>query len=409
MRQTPESRIPGKRSSNRGALENARVTETMRRILMLSYEFPPLGGGIGISCQSLLRELASDTSISVDLITSGAGEGLEVQDLDERIRIFKLPVGKKNLHFWTASEIARWTWGASRLSRKLSSQQDYDLSHCWGGWPSGLLGYRLRHEIPYIIGLRGSDVPGYNVRLRHLDNLVLERLSRLIWRQAREVLANSENLKALARRTSADIPIRVIRNGVDCEMFTPGSSVEPMNLLYVGRLIERKGLFYLLEAFGALAEAMPGLRLTLAGDGPELDRLEEYCNHHDLESKVKLTGRLTREQLLPLYQSTSVFVMPSLEESLPNAVLEAMASGLPIVTTHTGARELLDSNGLVVERADCEALRRALERYLQEPELLLAHGRRSRELAESMTWGAMARAYRETYESVLAPKSLPQA
>ena len=409
MRQTPESRLPGKRSPNRGALENARVTETMRRILMLSYEFPPLGGGIGISCQSLLRELASDTSISVDLITSGVREGLEVQDLDKRIRIFKLPVGKKNLHFWTASEIARWTWGAYRLSRKLSSQQDYDLSHCWGGWPSGLLGYRLRHEIPYIIGLRGSDVPGYNVRLRYLDNLVLERLSRLVWRQAREVLANSENLKALARRTSADIPIRVIRNGVDCEMFTPGSSVEPMNLLYVGRLIERKGLFYLLEAFGALAEAMPGLRLTLAGDGPDLDRLEKYCNHHDLGSKVKLTGRLTREQLLPLYQSTSVFVMPSLEESLPNAVLEAMASGLPIVTTHTGARELLDSNGLVVERADCEALRRALERYLQEPELLLAHGRRSRELAESMTWGAMARAYRETYESVLAPKSPPQA
>ena len=376
----------------------------MRRILMLSYEFPPLGGGIGISCQNLLRELAFDRSISVDLITSGAGEGLEVQDLGERIRVFRLPVGKKNLHFWTGSEIARWTWGASRLSKKLSNQQDYDLSHCWGGWPSGLLGYRLRHKIPYIIGLRGSDVPGYNVRLRHLDRLFFARLSRLVWGQAREVLANSENLKELARRTSVDIPIRVIRNGVDCQMFTPGPSAQPTTFLYVGRLIERKGLLYLLEAADALAKTTPDLHFTLAGDGPDRGRLEEYCNHHDLGSKVELTGRLSREQLLPLYKSASVFVMPSLEESFPNAVLEAMASGLPIVTTPTGAKELLDGNGLVVERTDCEALRQALERYLQEPELLLAHGRRSRELAESMTWDAMARAYRETFETVLAPK-----
>ena len=381
----------------------------MRRILMLSYEFPPLGGGIGISCQNLLRELASDRSLGVDLITSGVGVGLEVHELAERIEVFKLPVAKKSLHFWTGSEIARWTWGASRLSRKLSNQRHYDLTHCWGGWPSGLLGYRLRHEIPYIIGLRGSDVPGYNIRLRHVDSLVFQRLSRLVWGQASEVLTNSENLIALARQTSADIPIRVIRNGVDCEMFQPGASVEPITFLYVGRLIERKGLFYLLEAFDACSKTKPDLHLVLAGDGPDRERLEEYCNSHGLGSKVEFAGRLTREQLLPRYQSASVFIMPSLEESLPNAVLEAMACGLPIVTSPTGATELLDDNGLVVERGNVGELFKALLEYIENPDLLRSHSRRSRELAESMTWPAMARAYRDTYESVLAPKSLPQA
>jgi len=373
----------------------------MRRILMLSYEFPPLGGGIGISCQSLLQQFATDESLSVDLITSGLGNGSETVQLADRIRAFQLPVGKKNLHFWTGPEIARWTWGALGLSKKLASQHPYDLSHCWGGWPSGLVGYRLRNKFPYIVGLRGSDVPGYNARLRLLDRLVFARLSRRIWGQASAVIANSENLRSLALRTAGEIPIGVIRNGVDVDQFRPGAAAQPMTFLYVGRLIERKGVFYLLEAFDNLSKTFPNLRLMLVGEGPETDRLEAYRRAHGLEASVELTGRVSREELAPLFQHASVFVMPSLAEALPNAALEAMASGLPIVTTPTGAKELLDGNGFVVERADSEAIRKVLERYVREPELLQTHGKRSRELAESMSWEATAQAYREAYDRAL--------
>ena len=380
----------------------------MPRILMLSYEFPPLGGGIGVSCQSLLRQFASDPSMAVDLITSRAGTERETVQFGEHIQAFKLPVRKKNLHFWTASEIARWTWGASRLSKELADRRDYDLTHCWGGWPAGYLGFRLRDRIPYVVGLRGSDVPGYNVRLRYLDNLIFRRLSKRVWSQASAVLANSENLRSLARKTAGEIPIGVIRNGVDAEAFQPGSNAQPMTFLYVGRLIERKGLFSLLEAFEAVSRAHPGLCLTLVGDGPDRGRLEEFCESHHLHSSVEFTGRLTRDEVRPFFQSASVFVMPSLEESLSNAVLEAMASGLPIVTTPTGAGELMDGNGLVVERGDARALSEALQRYVDEPELLEAHGRKSRELAESMSWEVMAGAYRETYEKVLGSKQTHQ-
>jgi glycosyltransferase involved in cell wall biosynthesis len=155
-----------------------------------------------------------------------------------------------------------------------------------------------------------------------------------------------------------------------------------------------------------LIKTDPNLYLTLVGDGPDRGRMESYCKSRGLDGKVKLAGRLSQEQLLPLYREASVFVMPSLEEALGNAVLEAMAAGLPIVTTPTGARELLDGNGLVVERGDSEAMLAALERYAREPDLRLAHGARSRELAESMSWEATARAYRETYERVLDPKTI---
>lgn len=377
----------------------------MRRVLMLSYEFPPLGGGIGVACQNLLRQFAADPSISVDLITSGAGAERESDRIAERIRAFKLPVGKKNVHYWTAPEIARWTWGAARLGKQLTDRHGYDLSHCWGGWPSGLVGYHLRDRCPYLIGLRGSDVPGYNVRLRVLDRLVFQGLSRRVWGAASSVVALSEHLKSLAQKTTPLLPMQVIHNGIDVERFHPGEAREPTTLLYVGRLIERKGLFYLLEAFDRLRDDHPDLRLVLVGDGPDRRLLETYCHTHGLENDVEMTGRLGREELIPLYRRASIFVMPSLEEALSNAVLEAMACGLPIVTTPTGARELLDDNGLIVERADSAALRQAFERYLGDPALLAAHGKRSRELAETMSWEAMARRYRQAYERVLASGS----
>jgi glycosyltransferase involved in cell wall biosynthesis len=205
----------------------------------------------------------------------------------------------------------------------------------------------------------------------------------------------------LARKTTDDVRIDVIRNGVDVSFFEPGEPPGLFTILFVGRLIERKGLIYLLEAFAALRRREPGARLLLAGEGPQRDALERHCRQAGLESSVRFLGQVERSSLPATYREASVFALPSLEEAMPNAVLEAMAAGLPIIATRTGAIELIDGNGILVDRASSESLERAFEQYLRSPELLRSHAKRSRELAETLSWGNVARAYREVYARVL--------
>jgi glycosyltransferase involved in cell wall biosynthesis len=111
-------------------------------------------------------------------------------------------------------------------------------------------------------------------------------------------------------------------------------------------------------------------------------------------------GRVPREALPDLYRQASVFVLPSEREGMPNAQLEAMASGLPVVTT-VAAPDLLDGNGTLVTVGHTAEMADALIEYGLDVELRRAHGRRSRELAESTSWSAVAEWYVGIYRSLI--------
>ena len=190
------------------------------KILMLNYEFPPIGGGAGNACYYMLKEFAKMKDIEIDLITSSDGKYKE-EKFSRNIRIFKLDVDKKGIHYWKMAEIVRWTRKAYKLSKKLVQENNYDACHCWFGWPSGWIGYKLRKKVPYIVALRGSDVPGYNPRLKFLDNILFSSISKKVWENARKVITNSSGLKELALKTKPDQHIDIIYNGVDTDEFKP--------------------------------------------------------------------------------------------------------------------------------------------------------------------------------------------
>ncbi len=371
------------------------------RILMISYEFPPLGGGVGVACRQVLDEMSGFPGLRVDLVTSGPGPALECIQFSRRVQIHKLPVGSKPfLQYWRRRELLRWTWKALRYADDLARQQRYDLCHCWGGWPPGIIGYRLRRRLPYVVALRGSDVPGYNKRLRLLDPLVFRRVSRQVWRDAARLLALSDNLRRLAWRTLPGIPIEILPNGVDIVRFAPGSSRPPLPLLFVGRLIERKSVHHLIEAVARLAKSDTGVRLMVAGDGPERMRLEALAERHGLAASVEFLGHLPPDRLAEVYRAASVLVLPSETEALGNVVLEAMASGLAVITTRTGASELIDGNGQLIDVGSPLSIQAAVERYLLDPELLIRHQQASRHLAQSMSWRAVAQNLLSIYREI---------
>ncbi len=367
---------------------------------MVNYEYPPIGGGSANATLYLLRELGARPDLRIDLVTGGIGDRLDIESLTPSIRIHRVPVPKKEMHYWTARELATWFLRARTYCENLIRQETFDLGHYWSGWPSGIIGHRHRARIPYLVSLRGSDVPGYNPRLRVLDPVLFKPVARAVWKGAAAVTCVSENLGALARKTMADLRFDVVRNAVDCERFRPGTPDKAFTAIFAGRLIERKGVPYLFRALRLLADDGRICRLLVAGSGPERERMERYALDNGLRDQVEFYG-VVGDELPALYGRAHVFVLPALEEALSNAALEALASGLPLITTRTGVEEILDDSGLLIRRKSAESIAEALGRYIDDPALLAAHAGRARANAEAMPWSDVADRYVTIYHEMM--------
>jgi len=211
----------------------------------------------------------------------------------------------------------------------------------------------------------------------------------------------SNNLKNLAQRTFDRINIQVIYNGVDADKFKPVINENSnLTILFVGRLIKRKGIKYLLRAFKEVHDEYKSCELTIVGEGPKRKYLENLCKQMNIESGVNFLGGIKYKDIANVYKKASIVVLPSLEESLGNVTLEAMASGLPLITTNTGAAELIDKNGFIVNKRDYKQIKKAIIEYIKNPELRRKHGQQSREIAEKMSWSNSAKAYIEIYNSM---------
>jgi glycosyltransferase involved in cell wall biosynthesis len=372
------------------------------RILMLNYEFPPLGGGGSNACYYLLKEF-SKMDINVDLITSSANGISEIEKMDESVTIYKVPIHKKDIHYWTQKEILSYSWKANNKVKELMEMHHYDVIHAFFTIPCGALAYLYKKKVPFVVSLRGSDVPGFNERFG-VQYVFLKPMIKEIWKKADAVVANSEGLKELALETNPQQAISVIHNGIDISEFTPNDRKKTdgyLQLICVSRLIERKGIRYLLQAIGELKHEK--IRLTIVGEGNQLLELKNLTSKLNIEDKVVFKGYLDHSKLAEAYQQSDIFVLPSLNEGMSNAVLEAMASGLPIITTDTGGTvELLDDNGLIVGMQDSESIANAIMQLIKDPAKISEMGEKSRTMAETLSWRHVAQKYLNVYrENIL--------
>ncbi len=374
------------------------------RLLMVNYEFPPIGGGGGNAHQFLLQQYATQPDLQVDVVTSGLNSGVIREDFASQIWLHKVGVRKKELHFWRKSEVLSWLLRARRVYDGLLKQHPYDLAHAFFAFPSAWLCYRRVQQLPYLISLRGSDVPGYNERLG-LDYRLLSGLFRRIWAGAAGVVANSSGLRDLASAFMPALALKVIPNGVDTKRFFPASdppSTVRTRLLTVGRLIRRKRTDLLIRMLKQLQDSGVAISLTIAGAGPERGRLQDLAGHLGCDSAIDFQGNVPAEKIAALYRNHDIFVMCSEHEGMSNAMLEALASGLPVVTTACeGAAELVSGCGKIVATAQPEALAAALRPLLDDPQQYRALARAARRRSEELTWAAVAQAYLREYERIV--------
>jgi glycosyltransferase involved in cell wall biosynthesis len=377
------------------------------KIMMLNYEFPPIGGGAGKAHLAILKQYAGKSNLQVDVLASAPKPGFVVQKLSDNITIYTVGVHKKNLHYWRKIEVVEWVARATPPYRRLLKENRYDLVHAFFGLPTGWLCYRTANRLPYIISLRGSDVPGGHARLQ-FEYKLLGPLLKRIWADASVLVACSEGLKNRALRFLPSANIDIIPNGIDLDKFHPASSRElsgELKLLTVGRLSVTKRFEMLVEAVEILSKQGKNVRLTISGGGGLLDELENLVEQKKLADIINLTGRIESEKMPDVYGAHDMFVSASMQEGMSNAMLEAMASGLPIITTKCeGVEELISGNGVVVGTDSAEALAEAINNLAENKQAYNAMCALARRRAESFGWDKVADGYVKLYQQVLGKK-----
>ena len=374
-------------------------------LLMLNYEFPPIGGGAGNAHLCLLRQYADNSDLIIDVLTSAPKPGFFTENFSKNITIYKVGLHKKNLHFWRRAEIIEWLLKARPCYRKLLRENDYDLAHAFFGFPTGWLCYRTADKLPYIISLRGSDVPGGHARLK-LDYKIFGSLVfKPIWEKASAIVACSQGLKNRAQKFLPSIAIDVIPNGVDLDRFYPEKSQrmpDMARLLTVGRLSATKRVEMLVDVVEILHKNGCKIHFTIVGGGALEQQLRQILTERKVAEIIEVTGRVEQETMPQVYRRHDIFVSASMQEGMSNAMLEAMASGLPIITTRCeGVEELIAGNGIIIEKPNAEGIAAAIMQLIQDKHLFSSMSAASRKHAELFSWSSVANQYLQYYDDVL--------
>ena len=232
---------------------------------------------------------------------------------------------------------------------------------------------------PSIVSFHGAD------GMVDMNKAAYRSTARKMLDAVKLVLVRSESLRRALIGLGCDSEkIEIQRAGIPLEEFSFRERVFPKNgdwhFVQAGRLIEKKGLPVTLRAFAGFLRQYPNATLTIAGEGPLLGELQNLARDLNIAQRVSFIGFVSQERLREIYHQSHLFVHPSQtgrdgnQEGVPNAMLEAMATGLPVFATeHGGIPEAIENNmsGVLVPERDDEALARALLDAAQRPDLLL--------------------------------------
>ena len=209
------------------------------------------------------------------------------------------------------------------------------------------------------------------------------------------VVINQETWTMLQLKYNREIGrVWYVPNGVEHRYFIQREYAggDALRLLFVGGWLDHKGVYYLRDGFEALAKRTPQLRLTIAGCSVDAATVRQFFPP-SVRDQLDILPFVSRNEMPALYAQHDIFVFPSLFEGLPIVLLEAMATGMPVVTTETcGMKDVVedDYNGLLVKPADTAAFVAATERLIKLPELRARLGRAAQETMKRHTWARAA-------------------
>lgn len=407
------------------------------RIALLGYRSNPFSGGQGIYISALARAL-TDLGHEVDVIS-----GPPYPQLDDDIRLVRIPsldlyavdnhvTALRPRHFRSLTDLGEyfsmltggfpepWTFGRRLVKWMRTHGTDYDVVHDNQSLCHGLLELQ-RQGLPVVATIHHPIQRDREIALAHAGDwrqrLLIRRWHAFIGMQE-QVARRLEHVVTVSTASRDDIAsafgipadrVDVVHNGIDTDAFRPLPDIarETSLLMTVASADQPlKGLTYLLEALARLRRTRPELRLLVIGRLREDSDTGARISELGLDDAVEFRSGLTREALVEHYARATLAVVPSLYEGFGLPAGEAMACGVPVVSTRGGALpEVVGDAGVLVPPGDSRALANAIDGLLDDPARRAGLSARGRaRVLEHFSWQVAARRMTDYYEEVLATR-----
>lgn len=367
-------------------------------ILILNYEFPPLGGGASPVSFEISKRLAQQGH-RVDVITMSY-KNLPSYEIIEGVHIYRVKSIRSRKDICKTHEMLSYIISAKFFLNKHLKNKSYDICHCHFLIPTGILALWIKKKfgIEYVITAHGSDVPGYNSDRFLFLHYFTKPLLRVICNNAKSICSSSKYLIKLIHQNIGKYNIKHIPNGIDPTPYLlKNNEQKEQIILSTGRLLKRKGFDTLIKAVRAIS--FP-LQVHIVGDGPYKKELIKLAKHS--KTKIIFHGWVEKDssKLINLYKKAMIFSLVSSKENASIALLEAMASKCVIITSNTsGCPETINDSGFTIKPGDYIKLRTILQNLTFDKTLVEAYSQRSfQRVNEYYLWDTIIKKYLKEFE-----------
>ncbi|MDA3911872.1 MAG: glycosyltransferase family 4 protein [Bacteroidales bacterium] len=384
------------------------------RILMINYEYPPVGGGAGVIAKHIAEGLVG-LGHEVHVISVRFGD-LPDSTEENGVQVTRLKSKRKYACQSNPLEMLSWMRIAKKFLRRHLKQESYDVCFAHFALPGGEVAYSMNLEfgLPYVVMSHGHDLPWFFPKQMWFYHTLTYFWIRKIVLNSKALFVQSDVMETNARLFLGKQKSKLIKqipNGWDADFYFPDFSKksDTFTLLFPGRLVKQKDPFTVLKAVQRLNTEISDLKLRVLGDGPLRKPMEAWVKSKNLQNTVCFEGWMDKVRMRDAYQTCSMVVLPSLNEGMSMATLEAMACGTYVVVTDVSRNTLLVKpgvNGLIIGMQDDKALAEAILDYYTENHLNDYQVPQSSidKLSEIYSWDTVVKQYDEVLSELKGEK-----
>lgn len=373
------------------------------RILTVIYEFPPIGGGGGRAAYDICKEMVA-RGHDVTVLTAHM-HGLPFQNNEDGIHVMRISSLRTEPFRATFFTMLAYVLAGLWAGLRFIFIHRPDIIHTHFAVPSGALAWALSvlTGIPYVLTAHLGDVPGGVPEKTGKWFRWLEPFTKPIWRRATKIVAVSEFTRQLALKHYS-VDVRVIPNGADVQHLVPAEIKQnhPPQLVFAGRFVYQKNPLTIIKVLSQLKDLE--WTCSMLGDGPLFGDVKKEIAKQGMSDRFNLTGWVTPEDVLDQFSKSDILFMPSFSEGLPVVGVQALASGLAIVSSRIGGfLDLVDheKNGYLIDVHDADAFSRSLRLLLSSPETLLKFRKASIEKSRDFDIQKVVDKYQAIFQNVI--------